>query len=915
MALKAPLPSGTVTLLFTDIEGSTQHWEEQRAAMPAALRRHDELLRTTIEARGGYVFKTVGDAFCAAFSHATDAIAAAADAQRALAAEDWSAVGGLVVRMALHSGSTDERDADYFGPAVNRVARLLATAHGGQVITSNATAQLLRDIMPEQAELRHLGEHRLKDLIEPERVWQLVAPGLIDTFPPLQSLGSLPNNLPRQVTTLIGRDDVLAEIEALVLEHPLVTLVGTGGVGKTRVALQAGADLLDGSADGVWFVELAPLGGASLVVNTIASTFGLREQPNRSVLDVLLRYLRPRRLLLILDNCEHLIEEAARVADAILRAAPEVRILATSREPLRIAAEHVYRIPSLAVPFSDALPAAEALRYGAIALFAERATAADAKFALTDDDAPIVAEICRRLDGIALAIELAAARVRMLPPRQLAQRLDERFRVLTGGSRTALPRQQTMRALIDWSHDLLSEPEQRLFRRLAIFVGGWTLEAVQAVCTDDTIGALDAIDLLLSLADKSLVVAEATGHSRYRLLESTRAFALERLDRSAEREALAHRHAQWAADLGHRAYEASCTTLQWRAAFEPELENVRSAIEWALSHDEPVLAARIFSGFRLHSTYQRVVGESEVLSWLEELLERIDATAQPVLSARMWHLLSWTTIGSRKIEAAQRAIELGERCNDPAITTRSLSALADGLRQAGRWHEAQAAIERALRLAREHGLTRSDICARALNVAAVIASDGERLEEARQRFSEALDLATALGNEGLAHLSRLNMADLEFQMGNYARALELVSTVDAEIREPRSVDVYNRIYSLVNSAAYRIALGDVPGARVAARDVLRLGRGAYVPQVPVAMQHLAAVAALNGDSHRAAKLRGYVDSWYRTQGYEREPTERHVYEILTSALRERLADAEIEALAADGARFSEDQAVAEALMV
>ena len=381
--------------------------------------------------------------------------------------------------MALHSGATDERDGDYFGPAVNRVARLLAVAHGGQVVASATTALLLRGMMPEQTQLRDLGEHRLKDLVEPERVWQLLAPGLAELFPPLQSLESLPNNLPRQLTPLIGRDDVLAEVEPLVLEQPLVSLVGTGGIGKTRLALQIGADLLDRVGDGVWVVELAALNDAASVVNAIASTLGLREQGDRPMLDVIEHYLRPRQLLLILDNCEHLIEEVARIADAILRTARDVRVLATSREPLRIAAERVYPVPSLAVPLGDALTASDALQYGAIAFFAERARASDAKFALSDESAPIVSEICRRLDGIALAIELAAARVKVMAPRQLAQKLDERFRVLTGGNRTALPRQQTMRALIGWSYDLLSEQEQKLFRFVSIFVGGWTLAAAE----------------------------------------------------------------------------------------------------------------------------------------------------------------------------------------------------------------------------------------------------------------------------------------------------------------------------------------------------------------------------------------------------------------------------------------------------
>ncbi|MBV8067443.1 MAG: adenylate/guanylate cyclase domain-containing protein, partial [Candidatus Eremiobacteraeota bacterium] len=640
MALRASLPSGTVTLLFTDIEGSTQHWEQQRAAMSEALHRHDTLLRTAIESHGGYVFNTIGDQFCAAFSRASDALAAAADAQRALAAEDWAAVGGLAVRMALHSGATHERAGDYVGPVVNRVARLLEVVHGGQTVLSDVTALHLRGLMPEQMDLLDLGEHRLKDLIGPEHVWQLVAPGLPDTFPPLQSLGSFPNNLPRQVTPLICRDEVLAEIEPLVLECPLVTLVGTGGVGKTRLALQAGADLLDGSADGVWFLELAPLSDPALVVNIIASTFGLREQANRSMLDVVVQYLRSRRLLLILDNCEHLIEETARIAEAILRAAPHVRMLATSREPLRIAGEHVYHVPSLAVPSGDSMASEEALSYGAIALFAERAAASDGKFALTEENTPIVAEICRRLDGIALAIELAAARVKVLPPRQLAQKLDERFRVLTGGSRTALPRQQTMRALIDWSYDLLAEPEQRLFRRLAIFAGGWTLEAAEAVCTDETLDVLDLIDVLSSLVDKSLVVVHLAENRRYGLLESTRAFALEKLLESEECEALARRHAQWAAELADRAHAARWSTgatSLWHAEFEPEFENVLSAIEWALSHDEVALAARAVVGFS--TIYVSLGPYAKLRGWLEAVLARLDAGTQPALAARAWRAL------------------------------------------------------------------------------------------------------------------------------------------------------------------------------------------------------------------------------------------------------------------------------------
>ncbi len=881
--------------------------------MAEALRRHDALLRTAIEANGGYVFKTVGDAFCAAFARPADAVAAAADAQRALAGEDWSAVGGLAVRMALHSGATDERDGDYYGPAVNRVARLLAIVHGGQVVASATTALLLRGMLPEQTELRDLGDHHLKDLVEPERVWQILAPGLAESFPPLRSLESLSNNLPRQLTPLIGRDDLLAEVEPLVLEQPLVTLLGTGGIGKTRLALQAGADLLDSIGDGVWLVELATLSDAASVVPAVASTFGLREQGERPMLDVLVQYLKSRRLLLVLDNCEHLIAEAARVADAILRAAPQIRILATSREPLRIAGEHVYRVPPLSVPSGETLTAEDALKYSAIAFFVERARTSDPKFALNDQNAPLVAEICRRLDGIALAIELAAARVKVMAPRQLAQRLDERFRVLTGGSRTSLPRQQTMRALIDWSYGLLSETEQRLFWRLSIFIGGCTIEAAEAVCADEMIDAPDVIDLVASLVDKSLVVAEiAEDFTRYRLLESTRTFALEKLQESGERDVLAHRHARWAGDLADLAYKqrwSTGVTEPWCARFDPEAENALAAIDWALSHGEVALVARVVVG--LSGAYRRLVGEAEARNRVETVLERLDSAEYPELAARTWGTLSRMTGGLRRVEAAQRAAALAEQANDAADTALSFNEMAFGFVQAGRAGDAQTAIERAIQLVQQNALTGSSIHACVLNNAALAANDFGRFNEARQLYHEALTLSTSHGDTAAATGVRLNMAELEFDTGHPDRALELTRAVEAEARTPRMKR--HVFFALQNGAAYRLALGDFAGARAAALDALQLIRGTDPHYVTINIAHLATVAACSGDARRGARLRGYVDAQYRSEGYVREPTEQHVDELLASALGEKLSLGEIEAFAAEGTQLSEDQAVAEAL--
>jgi predicted ATPase len=583
-------------------------------------------------------------------------------------------------------------------------------------------------------------------------------------------------------------------------------------------------------------------------------------------------------------------------------------LLATSREPLRIEGEHVYRMPSLAVPAAgDLLTAAKALEYGGIALFVQRAEASDTKFKLTDESAPIVAEICRRLDGIALAIELAAARVKVLPPRQLAQKLDKRFRVLTGGSRTALPRQQTMRALIDWSYDLLSEHEQKLLRHVSIFVGGWTLEAAEAVVNDETLDALDIIDPISSLVEKSLVVAGAEETPRYRLLESTRAFALEKLEQSGERDALARRHAQWVADLAERAKDASQTEpwALWLAQYVPESENTRSVIDWALSHDEVILAARVATAF--YGLFLHLSMYAEVRGWLDAVLRRLDADAQPELAARALDMLANVTLGSRAIEMAQRAVELSQRCNDPGLTVQSLSGLAFWLALGGRPQDAQVVSDRAMQLAHEKGLTQR-FRVNTLMAAGTAAFYCGRFDEALQLYGEGFAIAPG---HVMAPAFRVNMAEIEYKIGNAARALELVSAIKTEI--PRGPI---RAIAWANSATYKIVIGDIAGARIDAREGLRLGRGTSWLTTASVVQTLATVAALGGDPRRGARLRGYVDAWYLSEGHERgELAEARSYEILVTALRERLTEAEIDALAAEGAQLSEDQAVAEALAV
>ena len=528
LALTACSPTGTVTFLFTDIEGSTRLWETQHAAMQQALAHHDAILRDAIEANDGYLVKTTGDGAHAAFAIAADAIAACLAAQRALKAHAW---GELCIksRMALHSGAAEQRDGDYYGPALNRAARLMAAGHGGQILLSLATEELVRDHLPADIALRDMGERRLKDLIRPERVFQVIAPDLPADFPPLKTLDARPNNLPAQTTPFIGREDEIRAVKEQLSNANvrLLTLSGVGGTGKTRLALQAAADMVDEFEHGVFFVPLAALSDPALVLPTIAQAFDVREAAGRPLQEQLQDYLREKQMLLVLDNFEQVIDAAPRVSD-LLTAAPRLKVLVTSREVLRLSGETDYPVPPLSLPDPKRLPPLEQLaQYEAVALFIERAVAVKPAFTVTNENAPAVAEICHRLDGLPLAIELAAARVRVLPPQRMLAELSHRLNFLTGGARDLPARQKTLRGAIDWSHDLLTGDEQKLFRRLAVFVGGCSLEAIEAVCNiENDLSVLETWNR--SSARVCVKQTEAHGEPRFAMLETIREYAMER---------------------------------------------------------------------------------------------------------------------------------------------------------------------------------------------------------------------------------------------------------------------------------------------------------------------------------------------------------------------------------------------------
>jgi predicted ATPase/transcriptional regulator with XRE-family HTH domain len=731
--------------------------------------------------------------------------------------------------------------------------------------------------------------------------------------PALHGVEQSQQSLPAQMSSLVGRDEMVSEVGSLLATHRMVSLVGSGGVGKTRAAVQVAENVVGGWRDGVWFVGLAPLRDPALVAGTVAGVIGMQERGEGPVLQSMVAALRRQHLLLVLDNCEHVLGGAAVVADAILRGCPHVHILATSRERLGVAGEHVYRTPSLAVPpalaalsAGEPVSANEALRYAAVALFVERARAVT-DFDFCDADAPSVSEICRRLDGIPLAIELAAARVNVLDPATLLRRLDDRFHILTGGERAALPRQQTMRAAVDWSHDLLSEAERVVFRRLGIFAGGWTLESAEAVCADEFLVADDVFDALSSLVEKSLVLRESSQvATRYRFLETTRVYALENLDASGDRQSVARRHAEWIAAFLEQASDASLllATSRWLPLVEQEMDNARIAVEWALSAEGDVVIACRIAG---NPPRRTATLDGERRRWVETALARLGETEHPTIAARLWLTLSNLSYATHNLDAAQRAGALFEDLGDPVWLAVSLTSLVQGLICAGRFPEAASAIHRALEILRELRMTRSPPFARALARQGEVFLSLGRYSEARDLLIESVALSDRLGDGYASYFARFTLAHLEFVEGNASRTLALLQQC-TDIAE-REGSPFLVGLARANVADSQLALGDLDEAQAAEREALSFALRMQWPlQILGGIHTFAIIATRRGDARCAARLRGYVMERSRVEGYQLEPAFQRTDEILVVALREHLTEAEIQSLGAEGSRLDEDEA-------
>jgi len=644
-------PSGTVTFLFTDIEGSTKLAQQYPDQWEALRARHHAILHSACDTNHGYIFQIIGDAFCIAFHTASDGLNAAIEAQRKLQLEDWGEMF-IKVRMGLHTGEAEIHGSEYRGYlTMSLVQRILSAGHGGQILLSSATEALLRGQLPRQVHLRDMGEYKFKDVLQAVRVFQVVAPDMQSQFPPLRALDVFPNNLPIQLTSFVGRTKEIGQIKNRLQQYRLVTLTGSGGVGKSRLSIQVASEVLTDYPDGAWLVELAPVTDPALVPQTVCAALDVTPSGNIPARSVLTDYLQPKKTLLVVDNCEHLIDACVQLTDGLLHACPNLRIIASSREALGIEGESAYHVPSLSLPDShtdlQAIQESEAVK-----LFIDRANALLPEFELTESNAPVIAQICQRLDGIALAIELAASRVKLLTVEQIAARLDDAFRLLTGGARTALPRHQTLRGTIDWSYNLLTAEEQKALRRLSVFVRGWTLEAAEAVCENP-----DMLDLLTHLVDKSLVAVdrEHGSEARYHLFETIRQYLREKLVESGEVEQIRDKHLEYCLKLAQKAEPElyGRGQIEWMQKLEDEHENMRAALEWSLQGN--IIASQELAYTLWWSWYLNGhLGEG--YEWLEKMLA-VSSGDETLIRAKLLSGAGWLADRLMDYEVARKLSE------------------------------------------------------------------------------------------------------------------------------------------------------------------------------------------------------------------------------------------------------------------
>jgi predicted ATPase/class 3 adenylate cyclase len=847
--------AGVTAFLFTDIEGSTGLWETQPGRMREALARHDAIVREAVERHGGSVVKTTGDGVHAAFVDPLDAVLAGVALQRALQPGDGDDRLALAVRCGIHAGVVERRDNDYFGPPVNRAARIMSIAYAGQILVSQAVSDLVLGRLPRELALVPLGTVQLRGLSTAEPLHQVVHSALRRDFPPLRALDGAPNNLPQQLTSFIGRAQDLDVLEALVQRARLVTIVGTGGLGKTRLALELAHRALDAFPDGVWFVDLAAIGDASLVPLAVASALSLTEEASRSIEETLVAYARARHLLIVLDNCEHLAHACASLAQALLRGSIRAAIVATSREPLRVTGEAVHALSTLSLPDEAPATLETLMRADAVRLFVDRAVAGNPRFAITPANAAAIATICRRVDGIPLALELAAARMRSLPAAVLASRLDDRFRLLTGGDRTALPRQQTLRALIDWSHDLLDAPERTLFRRLGVFAGNFTLDACEAICAGDGVDVGDVVDILGRLVDKSLVTLLAD-RSCYRMLETIREYAAARLASCDEAHDVRDRHLHYFVDVAETNSGELTGPEQASALLRLDLQR------------ENFLAAH---------------------AWCDTASDGAERGIRLVYALKSY----WINRGLLELGYRMATEALGRTgANDALLRCRGLFMAGQIACWTGRYEDARTYLDESLAIARAKGDARRVASAlQPLGLACLglgdVSAAQEHLEEAvviARAMDERHDLLAALNGVAQVHRAGSNVAAA---IPLYEQVLDLARGLGD--RESIAIGLLNLTMASI------AATGGEPTASVGpmlAEVLLIVDETGSQPVLQSLLEVSSGLAAARGEHAFAAELFGAAQAQAARTGLQRDPSDEAFLAPLIDAARAALgADA------------------------
>jgi predicted ATPase/class 3 adenylate cyclase len=862
----------TLTFLFTDLEGSTVMLRHLGEAYTDVLADHHRLIRGCLASHGGNEISTQGDGFFAIFTSPSASVAAVMEMQRAIGSHHWPAGARVRVRMGIHTGEASETAVGLVGLDVHRAARIAAVAHGGQVVMSGTTAALVAGSMPAGAALKNLGRHRLKDLGQPEQIFQLEADGIETDFPPLRSLDNpeLLHNLPERLTSFVGREREQGELRALISSHRLVTLTGPGGSGKTRLVLQIAAELLDGNGDGVWLVELAGLSDPDQVVSAIADVFRVKPQADRSVLETLIDALSHRNLLLVLDNCEHVVVACAKACDAILRSCPTVHVLATSREPLGIDGETIYRVQPLSLPPVGVDDVTLASSSDAVRLFVERASANQPSFALDEKNTALVLSLCRRLDGIPLALELAAARLRSLSLTKVHDNLDDRFRLLTGGSRSALPRQQTLLATVEWSYDLLNPAERRLLRRLSVFSGGFDLEAAEALCStpdDDLFGVLDHLG---SLVDKSLVAADTVSSSevRYGLLETIRQYARGKLrdeDGSAELAALDDAHAYMFVRLAEAAepHLRGPAQIEWLHHLDSERDNLRAAAAHLLGERGDTRAAlRLARSLRrywlMRDAHHDGLAVYDALSSRPELGESSRVAAE-VLSGHSWLVLHGDVAKATQLNEA--ALRVARELRDDALISGSLCVLAH---TKGWLSGDQATYEQLWTEAVATARTVGDPF-----LLALILGNGTT----RRDFEESLAISETLGDRFGQAWMLSNLASLGLLEGDTRQARRHAEGAVTLFETLGIVDEA----SLLNLSMALVLAGDWAAARSSFVKALRSARLHFNDfYVGYGLLGIALCDSADGRLKRASRLHGAVDAQVERHGAPLEAFEQQM---------------------------------------